>query len=75
MHTDVNGLLRNLAEIRRAALAGEPVVISTPEGNLVLRAEGRAGTPLYGSPKDVILQSGDDLDPPALPDGAWRRRC
>lgn len=51
MHINVSGLLRNFSSVRRAALAGETVVIATRDGNLVLAAEpdpppesaGRAG--------------------------------
>lgn len=72
MRTNVSGLLRNFAEVRRAAQAGETVVISTREGNLLLMAERRAGSSLFGSLKDVILHSDDDLDQPTLPDHVWR---
>ncbi len=72
MHTNVSGLLRNFADVRRAALAGETVVITTREGNLLLMAERRGGDSLYGSLKDVILKSDDDIDSPTLPEGVWR---
>ena len=39
MHINVSGLLRNFASVRRAALAGETVVIATRDGNLVLSAQ------------------------------------
>ena len=39
MHINVSGLLRNFASVRRAALAGETVVIATRDGNLVLAAQ------------------------------------
>ena len=39
MHINVSGLLRNFARVRRAALAGETVVIATRDGNLVLAAQ------------------------------------
>ena len=72
MQTNVSGLLRNFADVRRAALAGETVVITTREGNLLLMAERRGNDSLYGSLKDVILKSDDDIDSPALPEGVWR---
>ena len=59
MQTNVSGLLRNFADVRRAALAGETVVITTREGNLLLMAERRGNDFLYGSLKDVILKSDD----------------
>lgn len=49
MQTNVSELLRNFPKIRRAALAGERVVIHTREGNLVLMAEECAGRSLFGS--------------------------
>ena len=72
MQTNVSGLLRNFAEVRRAALAGETVVIATREGNLLLTAERQVRNSLYGALKDIIIRSDDDLDKPTLPDGAWR---
>ena len=39
MDINVSGLLRNFARVRRAALAGETVVIATRDGNLVLAAQ------------------------------------
>jgi len=49
MDTNVSELLRNFPKIRRAALAGERVVIHTREGNLVLTAERPVGRALFGS--------------------------
>lgn len=42
MRTNVSGLLRNFASVRRAALAGRRVVVTTRDGNLVLMAEPHA---------------------------------
>ncbi|MCY4598755.1 MAG: hypothetical protein OXF27_02405 [Acidobacteria bacterium] len=72
MHINVSGLLRNFAGVRRAALAGETVVITTRDGNLLLMAERQAHNALYGALKDIVVHSDDDLDKPTLPDGAWR---
>ena len=72
MHINVSGLLRNFADVRRAALAGERVVITTRDGNLLLMAEPQAGETLFGCMRDAILSSDDDLDRPTLPDGVWR---
>ncbi len=49
MQTNVSELLRNFPKIRRAALAGERVVIRTRDGNLILTAEKPAGRSLFGS--------------------------
>jgi hypothetical protein len=54
MQTNVSELLRNFPKIRRAALAGERVVIRTREGNLVLTAEKPAGNSLFGILKATI---------------------
>lgn len=54
MQTNVSELLRNFPKIRRAALAGERVVIRTREGNLVLTAEKPAGNSLFGILKSTI---------------------
>ncbi len=48
MQTNVSELLRNFPKIRRAALAGERVVIRTKEGDLVLTAEKPAGRSMFG---------------------------
>ena len=48
IRTNVSELLRNFPKVRRAALAGERVVIHTREGNLVLMAEKPAGRSLFG---------------------------
>lgn len=49
MQTNVSELLRNFPKIRRAAFAGERVIIQTREGNLILTAEKPAGQSLFGS--------------------------
>jgi hypothetical protein len=54
MQTNVSELLRNFPKIRRAALAGERVVIRTREGNLVLTAEKPEGRSLFGSLSAMI---------------------
>jgi hypothetical protein len=48
MRANVSELLRNFPAIRRAALAGERVVIETREGNLVITAEKPEGRSLFG---------------------------
>ncbi len=48
MQTNVSELLRNFPKIRRAALAGEPVVIRTREGDLLLTAKKPAGSSMFG---------------------------
>jgi hypothetical protein len=54
MRINVSELLRSFPKIRRAALAGERVVIHTREGDLVLVAERPAARSLFGSLSHVI---------------------
>lgn len=61
MHINVSGLLRNFAKVRRAALAGETVVIATRDGNLVLAAQPQRGDPSGGAAPQGPLPS--DADP------------
>ncbi len=71
MRTNVSTLLREFPRVRRAALAGETVIIETREGNLVLTAEAAEKQPTYGSMRDRVQSSADDLDHPTLPDSKW----
>lgn len=71
MRTNVSTLLREFPKVRRAALAGETVIIETREGNLVLKAEAAEATPVYGSMSDRIVSSDDDLDRPTLGEDQW----
>ena len=71
MRTNVSTLLREFPRVRRAALAGEEVIIETREGNLVLTAQVAENVPLYGSMKDQVVSSSDDLDSPTMPDSEW----
>lgn len=71
MQTNVSTLLREFPKIRRAALAGERVVIKTREGNLVLTAEVADDGAVYGSMRGRVLRSDDDIDQPTLPDTEW----
>ena len=59
MHINVSGLLRNFAKVRRAALAGETVVIATRDGNLVLAAQSRGGDPRGAAPRALIASDAD----------------
>lgn len=63
MRTNVSGLLRNFASVRRAALAGRRVVVTTRDGNLVVTAEPRAQDPPHG-PRAAL--PGPDEDPHAV---------
>ena len=71
MRTNVSTLLREFPRVRRAALAGETVIIETREGNLVLTAEARESEPVFGSMRDRIARSDDDIDRPTLGEEHW----
>jgi hypothetical protein len=71
MRTNVSTLLREFPRVRRAALSGETVIIETREGNLVLTAEVAEKQPVYGSMRDRVRSSADDLDSATLPDSEW----
>ena len=71
MRTNVSTLLREFPKVRRAALAGETVIIETREGNLVLTAEVPEERLAFGSMSDRIVGSDDDLDRPTLAEEAW----
>ena len=58
MRANVSELLRNFPAIRRAAMAGERVVIETREGNLVLMAEASERRSLFGALGSSIDSNG-----------------
>ncbi len=71
MRTNVSTLLREFPRVRRAALAGEDVIIETREGNLILRAEAAEKGPVFGSMANRIIETADDIDAPTLPETEW----
>lgn len=71
MKTNVSTLLREFPKVRKAALAGEEVIIVTREGNLRLTAEPRSGESILGSRKGLIRFADDRLDEPTLPESEW----
>lgn len=72
MKTNVSTLLREFPKVRRAALAGEEVIIVTREGNLRLTAEPVSGESILGSRKDLIRFADDALDQATLPESEWK---
>ena len=54
-------MLRDFARVRRAALAGEKVVVTTRDGNLVLTAEPRTADSVPGSLQDRTSNPDEDL--------------
>ena len=71
MRVNVSGLLRDFARVRKAALSGETVVVTTRAGNLVLTAERMSASELFGALSDTIVSSDNDIDQPTLPDQHW----
>ncbi len=71
MKTNVSTLLRDFPKVRRAAMAGEEVIIVTREGNLRLTAEPLAGESILGCRKGLIQFADDRLDEPTLPESEW----
>ncbi len=71
MRTNVSTLLREFPKVRRAAMAGEEVIIVTREGNLRLTAEPRNGASILGSFKAEIVMVDDDIDQPTTASSDW----
>lgn len=71
MKTNVSTLLREFPKVRRAALAGEEVIIVTREGNLLLTAQPPGGESILGSARGRIHFADDRIDQPTLPESEW----
>lgn len=71
MITNVSTLLREFPKVRRAALAGEDVIIQTREGDLRLTADKPSGARIIGSMKEEILFSDDRIDRPTTTPDDW----
>lgn len=71
MKINVSTLLREFPKVRRAALAGEEVIIVTREGNLRLTMEDRTGASIIGCMKGVCITS-DDIDQPTTSEADWK---
>ena len=79
MHINVSGLLRDFARVRRAALAGETVVIATRDGNLVLAAQpdvprgaAERATVHSDAALDTLVQTGETAARNGTPTGKLR---
>ena len=72
MKTNVTTLLRDFPKVRKAAFAGEEVIIETREGNLRLTAVPRTGESVLGSLKDEITFADDNLDHPTTRESDWK---
>lgn len=71
MKTNVSTLLREFPKIRRAALAGEEVIVETREGNLKIVAECASEEGLLGAMKGMLVSSDNRLDQPTTVTGDW----
>ncbi|MCW1884423.1 hypothetical protein OKA04_06745 [Luteolibacter flavescens] len=72
MKTNVTTLLRDFPKVRRAALAGEEVIVHTRDGDLRITAVPRTGESILGSLKDEITFADDDLDQPDGKPTDWK---
>jgi hypothetical protein len=71
MEATVTELLREFPRLRRAALAGEKVVIRSKEGDLQLMREAGQPTSLVGAMRGQLVHSADDIDQPTTKDTDW----
>jgi hypothetical protein len=71
MEATVSTLLREFPKVRRAALAGETVIIKTRDRNLRLSREESVSRPILGCLKGQLLGSDDDIDRPSSQETDW----
>ncbi len=71
MKTNVTTLLREFPKVRRAALAGETVIIETREGNLRLTADRPEHGAALGRLKGRMRVRGDIVGPTSSA-GEWQ---
>jgi hypothetical protein len=71
METTVTTLLRDFPRIRRAALAGETVIIKSREGNFRFTLDKPVSGGLLGCMQGRLRESADDLDQPTTDDTLW----
>lgn len=71
MRTNVSTLLREFPKVRRAAMAGEEVIIVTREGNLRLTAVDKTGASILGCMKGMFTTA-DDIDQPTTSEADWK---
>jgi antitoxin (DNA-binding transcriptional repressor) of toxin-antitoxin stability system len=71
MKINVSTLLREFPKVRRAAMAGEEVIIATREGNLRLTAVDKTGASILGGMKDRFTTT-DDIDEPTTSEADWK---
>ncbi len=71
MNATVTELLREFPRLRRAALAGERIVIKSREGDLLLTRDSKQPASLIGAMPGMLARSDDDLDSPTMPENEW----
>jgi hypothetical protein len=71
MKTNVTTLLREFPRVRRVALRGEPVLISSREGDLLLTAAPKAADSLLGAMSNWSAEFHEDLTQPTSSDPDW----
>jgi hypothetical protein len=71
MEATVTELRREFPRLRRAALAGERVIIRSREGDLQLTRDTAKPASLVGAMQGQIIHSADDIDEPSTTDADW----
>ena len=71
MEATVTELLREFPRLRRAALAGEKIIIKSREGDLQLMRETSQPASLVGAMRGQLVSSADDIDQPATKAKDW----
>ena len=71
MEATVTELLREFPRLRRAALAGERVIIKSREGDLQLTRDTTKAVSLIGAMQGQLVHSADDIDRPTATDADW----
>ncbi len=71
METNVTTLLREFPKVKKAALAGERVLIRTREGDLELKVVKKGISDSYGSLRGQIDTQNWDPNEPTLAQESW----
>lgn len=71
MEATVTELLREFPRLRRAALAGEKIIIKSREGDLQLMSGAGQPSSLVGAMRGQLVHSADDIDQPTTKGADW----
>jgi hypothetical protein len=71
MQINVSTLLRDFPRARRIAFTGEPIIIKTRDGNLVLTAEKHPDFKVIGAMHGTFGETDFDLTQPTAPETDW----